>query len=116
MGKKINFNKIYEDLSGTFFRIKNNKKFKSIGGVQITLGKKPPRIYISFLDLSSKLGSIREDLSSEGKREHEKIFLEFTDRASEVLEIMKGYGLISHKSYDPFTKRYGYKHDYYKMN
>jgi len=122
MTNKIDWEKMYRDLESALDEIIQNVVQQDLKEVELTIGKKPPRIYVTYL-LPERLLKLRtKSLESETEEEKALLLTQLGEKRSRISEIMKKHNLIPHKFPNPdfkgedtFTSAYGYEHKQYKI-
>jgi hypothetical protein len=91
MARRIDWDKMIDDLRRVSEAVSEDMSKEGIH-IGLTLGRKPPRIYVTF-DRPDELDILVEDLSDEAYEEHRKLCERMEDRASVVNKIMVRHGL-----------------------
>lgn len=120
MARKIDWDKMYRHLEGILVDVEEEVRAEQIH-VDLTLGRKPPRIYATF-DIPVELSELAEDFSPSACERHRELWENLEQTAHAVARIMKKHDLRTFCSNNPhfkgedvFTTIYGYEHSKYRI-
>lgn len=121
MKQRIDWDRMYQHLGRTLANVEEDVKAEGIDKlVLLSLGRKPPRIYATFM-LPERLSELKEEPDLGTDSEQRALLSDVVKKTIKVDEIIKRYGLRRYaispyfKGAGTLTRGYGYEHSQYKI-